>query len=78
MNHIFATCQKPDHRAKDCDLTPDDSSYKLPYRPREKTNTGKYVRFPGHLLSGKHTGNPKKDFRFWKSGCKSHISCGDC
>ena len=37
MNHICAICQKQDHRAKDCDLTPEDSSYKLPYRACEKT-----------------------------------------
>ena len=28
MDHICATCKKGDHRAKDCDSTPDDGYYK--------------------------------------------------
>ena len=43
-----------------------------------KSNTGKNIGFPGHLLSGMHTGNPEKDFLIWKSKWKSHVSCEEC
>ena len=37
MSHICATRQKADHRAKDCELTPDDSAYKFSSKPRDKS-----------------------------------------
>ena len=44
----------------------------------ERHITGKNIGFPGHLLSGMHTGNPEKNFLIWKSKCKSHVSCEEC